>query len=141
MIPLSKPIQRTGNFVGRVRVLEPRTGIDGRCKVYRFPKFPRRDASLWRVKTCQWIDGDPRGHSHEPGLMCGCPVEDGKSYCAEHARRAYVATRAIVSLSRDERNGTKEFHEGIYAPGVSTDEAVVSARPGGAFDVEGICGE
>ena len=38
------------------------------------------------ARTCQWIEGDPRA---VPLDMCGKPSVEGRSYCAEHTRRAY----------------------------------------------------
>ena len=39
------------------------------------------------AKTCQWIEGDPKEGDY---TMCGKPSVEGRSYCAGHARRAYV---------------------------------------------------
>ena len=43
------------------------------------------------ARTCQWIEGDPRSGNW---TMCGKPSIEGYSYCAEHARRAYVQAGA-----------------------------------------------
>lgn len=44
-------------------------------------------AGTWhpgRVKTCQWIEGEPRGRD-----FCGAPVLGGSPYCEAHHRRCY----------------------------------------------------
>ena len=43
----------------------------------------RRNAEMWRPKSCQWIDGI---HTNP---ICGTPVVEGKPYCPAHAARAY----------------------------------------------------
>ena len=87
---------RTGNFVGRVRTHTPSGPTDTRCRVIPFPARGRfRDVSGWRVKACQWIDGDPKHRAHEPEIYCGFAVKPGSSYCQDHHSRCYVAESGL----------------------------------------------
>lgn len=42
------------------------------------------------TKTCQWIEGQPRGAATE---FCGAPVKPGTSYCGSHYARCYSRVR------------------------------------------------
>ena len=47
--------------------------------------------------TCHWPLGDG------PFTFCGCQVQEGSPYCAEHHAVAYVPLRPFVSTYREGR--------------------------------------
>jgi GcrA cell cycle regulator len=60
-------------------------------------RAPRPSDSIWRPRTCQFPEGDPR----EPDFhFCDAPITpDGRPYCDEHEARCY--TKWVPKQLRD----------------------------------------
>lgn len=54
-------------------------------------RISRLCAATWRPKTCQWIEGEPKGR-----VFCDRPLttlNDDPSYCDEHHKLCYVKAK------------------------------------------------